>query len=51
LVVQPTEERIRRNASKRNIPLATAIEEGRAIGLRPDLEADVRKRLQMPVAQ
>lgn len=30
---------------KRETPLATALEEGRAIGLRPDLEVDVRKRL------
>jgi uncharacterized protein (TIGR01244 family) len=36
--------------TRQNIPLATAIAEGRAIGLQPTREADVRKRLQMTPA-
>jgi hypothetical protein len=32
--------------TRQNIPLATAIAEGRAIGMQPTREADVRQRLQ-----
>lgn len=37
---------------QKNVSIATAINEGRAIGLRPEREADLRKRLQnMPAPQ